>query len=189
MTAFSIPRFRSPSARPGCCRRGGRSRPATKSFEPSGRPAGAESKASFAENAFREEAWVADLTSAHGWILRLIRAPFVTSFREGQIARRRPRHGRNSQATQQISCQNHVAVLYLFSYRHPSGDRRADRRSFEPRRFDRWDRARRQNGVARKWRRNGLKRLNPRPELVWSRKPRTHKMWYAGARPAVRDSS
>src|SRR5580658_877503 len=34
-------------------------------------------------------------------------------------------------------------------------------------------------GVARKWRRNGLKRLNPRPEMVWSPKPRTHKMWYA----------
>jgi hypothetical protein len=96
--SFSIPRFRSPSARPGCCRRGGRSRPATKSFEPRGRPAGAESKASFAENAFREEFWVADLTSAHGWILRLIRAPFVTSFREGQIARHQPRHGHNSQA-------------------------------------------------------------------------------------------
>ena len=121
--------------------RGGRSKPATKSFEPRGRPARAELKASFAENAFREEFWVADLTSAHGWILRLIRAPFVTSFREGQIARHQPRHGRNSQAAQQISCQNYVVVLYLFLCRHPGGDRRADRRSFEPRRFDRWDRA------------------------------------------------
>ena len=37
------------------------------------------------------------------------------------------------------------------------------------------------NGVARKWRRNDLKRLNPRPEMVWARKPRTHKMWYTGA--------
>jgi hypothetical protein len=37
------------------------------------------------------------------------------------------------------------------------------------------------NGIARKWRRNGLKRLNPRPEMVWARKPRTHKMWYTGA--------
>ena len=36
-------------------------------------------------------------------------------------------------------------------------------------------------GVARKWRRNGLKRLNPRPEMVWALKPRTHKMWYTGA--------
>jgi hypothetical protein len=27
-------------------------------------------------------------------------------------------------------------------------------------------------GVARRWRRNGLKRLNPRPEMVWARKPR-----------------
>src|ERR1700723_3290313 len=26
---------------------------------------------------------------------------------------------------------------------------------------------RRQNGVARKWRRNGFKRLNPRPGMVW----------------------
>ena len=42
-------------------------------------------------------------------------------------------------------------------------------------------RPRRQNGVARKWRRKGLKRLNPRPEMVWARKPRTHKMWYTGA--------
>ena len=44
------------------------------------------------------------------------------------------------------------------------------------------------DGVARKWRRNGLKRLNPRPEMVWARKPRTHKMWYTGARLTVRDS-
>jgi hypothetical protein len=43
-----------------------------------------------------------------------------------------------------------------------------------------------QNGVARKWRRNGLKRLNPRPEMVWARKPRTHKMWYPGRRLTVR---
>ena len=28
-------------------------------------------------------------------------------------------------------------------------------------------------GSARKWRRKGLKRLNPRPELVWPRKVRT----------------
>jgi len=42
--------------------------------------------------------------------------------------------------------------------------------------------ARCQNGVARKWRRNALKRLNSRPEMVWALKPRTHKMWYMGAR-------
>src|SRR5271169_6832610 len=40
---------------------------------------------------------------------------------------------------------------------------------------------RRQNGVARKWRRNRLKRLNPRPEMVWSRRPRSHKIWYTAA--------
>jgi hypothetical protein len=38
----------------------------------------------------------------------------------------------------------------------------------------------RQNGAARKWRRNGLKRLNPRPEMVWSRTPRSHNIWYTG---------
>ena len=43
-------------------------------------------------------------------------------------------------------------------------------------------RGRRQIEVARKWRRNGLKRLNPRPEMVWARKPRTHKMWYTVVR-------
>jgi hypothetical protein len=32
--------------------------------------------------------------------------------------------------------------------------------------------ARGKNGVARKWRRNGLIRLNPRREMVWSRKRR-----------------
>ncbi len=48
-------------------------------------------------------------------------------------------------------------------------------------------RGRRQIGVARKWRRNGLKRLNPRPEMVWARKPRTHKMWYQVVRLTVRD--
>src|SRR5277367_2190336 len=48
--------------------------------------------------------------------------------------------------------------------------------------------ARRQNGVASKWRRKGLKRLNPRPEMVVARKPRGHKIWYAGARLTVRDS-
>ena len=42
------------------------------------------------------------------------------------------------------------------------------------------------NGVARKWRRNGLKRLNPRREMVWARKPRTYKIWYPGARLTVR---
>ena len=43
-----------------------------------------------------------------------------------------------------------------------------------------------QNGVARKWRRNGLKRLNPRPEMVWARKPLTHNIWYPGARLTAR---
>src|SRR6202522_1575277 len=42
-------------------------------------------------------------------------------------------------------------------------------RSFEPRSFGRRDRGARgpcgKNGVARKWRRNDLKRLNPRPEM------------------------
>ena len=42
------------------------------------------------------------------------------------------------------------------------------------------ERIRRQNRVAGKWRRNGLKRLNPRREMVWSRKPRSHKIWYTG---------
>src|SRR5271170_7465724 len=45
---------------------------------------------------------------------------------------------------------------------------------------------RRQDGVARKWRRNGLKRLNPRRGMVWSRKPRSHKIWYTGAPLTVR---
>src|SRR5271170_1014762 len=36
-------------------------------------------------------------------------------------------------------------------------------------------------GVARKWRRNGLIRLNPRPEMVWAPKPRCHKIWYTRA--------
>jgi len=44
------------------------------------------------------------------------------------------------------------------------------------------------DGVARKWRRNGLKRLNPGREMVWPRKLRTHKMWYTGARLTVRGS-
>ena len=43
------------------------------------------------------------------------------------------------------------------------------------------------NRVARNWRRNGLKRLNPRPEMVWARKPRTYNIWYAAAL-TVRDS-
>ena len=45
---------------------------------------------------------------------------------------------------------------------------------------------RRQDGVARKWRRNGLKRLNLRPEMVWARKPGSHNIWYTGARLTVR---
>jgi hypothetical protein len=36
---------------------------------------------------------------------------------------------------------------------------------------------------ARKWRRKGLKRLNPGSEIVVGRKPRTYKIWYA-ATPA-----
>jgi hypothetical protein len=31
-----------------------------------------------------------------------------------------------------------------------------------------------------------LKRLNPRPEMVWARKPRTYQIWYPGARLTVR---
>jgi len=45
----------------------------------------------------------------------------------------------NSQAAQQISCQSRVVVLHLF-LRLRLGDCRADRRSFEPRRFGRGDR-------------------------------------------------
>ncbi len=45
--------------------------------------------------------------------------------------------------------------------------------------------AREADEVARKWRRNGLIRLNPRPEMVWPRKLLTHKMWYTGARLTV----
>ena len=35
---------------------------------------------------------------------------------------------------------------------------------------------------ARKWRRKDLKRLNPGREMVWARTPRTHNIWYTGAR-------
>ena len=66
----------------------------------------------------------------------------------------------------------------------------AGQQSFEPTRFGgiAAREGSRQNGVARKWRRNGLIRLNPRPEMVVSRKPRDHKIWYTGARLTVRDS-
>ena len=40
--------------------------------------------------------------------------------------------------------------------------------------------------VARKWRRKILKRLNPRPEMAWARKPRTRNIWHTGARLTVR---
>jgi hypothetical protein len=42
-------------------------------------------------------------------------------------------------------------------------------------------------GVARKWRRKSLIRLNPRPELVGARKYRTHKIRRPGARLTVCD--
>ena len=42
--------------------------------------------------------------------------------------------------------------------------------------------------VARKSRRNALKRLNPGAEIVWPRKPATYKIWYTGARLTVRGS-
>src|ERR1700719_1035819 len=41
-------------------------------------------------------------------------------------------------------------------------------------------------GLAREWRRNGLKRLNPRPKMVWSGRPPSHYIWYSGARPTAR---
>jgi hypothetical protein len=34
-----------------------------------------------------------------------------------------------------------------------------------------------------------LEKIESAPELVWSRKPRTHKIWYTGVRPTVRDSA
>ena len=37
------------------------------------------------------------------------------------------------------------------------------------------------SGVARKWRRKGLKRLNSRPEMVWPRRRLTPKIWYERA--------
>src|SRR5271156_2691260 len=43
-----------------------------------------------------------------------------------------------------------------------------------------------QNRVAREWRRNGLKRLNPRPKMVWAWKPRTHNIGCPGARLTAR---
>jgi hypothetical protein len=42
------------------------------------------------------------------------------------------------------------------------------------------------DGVAGKWCRNGLKRLNPRPEMVWARKPRTYSIWRPAARLTAR---
>jgi hypothetical protein len=50
-----------------------------------------------------------------------------------------------------------------------------------PSRSTMWCRPGGRKKVARKWRRNGLKRLNPGPELVWARQPRTYKIWYIGA--------
>src|SRR5271154_5017520 len=51
---------------------------------------------------------------------------------------------------------------------------------FEQRRFGRRNRGARgpdgKTEFARKWRRNRLKRLNSRPEMVVARKPRPHKM-------------
>jgi hypothetical protein len=40
--------------------------------------------------------------------------------------------------------------------------------------------------VAWKWRRNRLKRLNPRREMVWPRKPLTYKVWYTRAADRAR---
>ncbi len=53
--------------------------------------------------------------------------------------------------------------------------------------FGHRDRGAADGGVARKWRRNALKRLNPRPEMVGPRRRRTYKMWYSGARLKARD--
>ncbi len=36
-------------------------------------------------------------------------------------------------------------------------------------------------GFAREWRRKGLKRLNPRPEMVWPRNPGPPNIWYKSA--------
>jgi hypothetical protein len=44
----------------------------------------------------------------------------------------------------------------------------------------------RATGVAGKWRRNHLKRLNPGREMVWSRKPLTYKIWYTRATDRAR---
>ena len=45
--------------------------------------------------------------------------------------------------------------------------------------------ARRLSGVAGKWRRKGLKRLNQRREMALASEPRTHKIWYGSGWPCA----
>ena len=54
-----------------------------------------------------------------------------------------------------------------------------------PRKSPRGSRRASPRGFARKWRRKGLKRLNPRPEMVGPRKRRTPKIWYKARRRRV----
>ena len=83
-----------------------------------------------------------------------------------------------SSGVAEIYCKNYCGLSE--SVLHVSVDQNSSRTPHARRvdLFGRRDRGARgpdgKNEVARKWRRNDLKRLNPRPEMVWARKPRTH---------------
>ena len=90
----------------------------------------------------------------------------------------------NSRAAQQIPCQRRVVVLCLF-LTIPAEIAGSIVDVLNGGVSVAWIAARerlRKNGVAGKWRHKRLKRLDPRREMVWSRKPGTYKIWYTGAR-------
>ena len=92
----------------------------------------------------------------------------------------------NLQAVDRVSrsCASSIAITVSPRPSAEASGTRAKRPSKSPRSSRRCS----PREFARKWRRKGLERLNPRPEMVWPRKRRTPNIWYESATALSRGS-
>ena len=91
--------------------------------------------------------------------------------------------GSDLQAVDRVSRSCASSIAITVSSQQSAGAFRS--RPKRPRKSPHGSRRTSPSGVARKWRRKGLKRLNPRPGMVWPRKRPTPKIWYKARRRRV----